>query len=374
MIRIHGELAADPRHEPLHPRGHRARPRTRCSTTSDSSREFAEENEVDFSYALPGLARFRVNAFRQRGSISFVMRAIPLEISRSRSSTCRTSSASSPRRSAASSCDRHDRLGQVDDARGDDRPHQRDDAKHIVTIEDPIEFLHPTSSRHQPARGRPGHRVVQARAAPRAAPGPGRDPDRRDARRGDGRTPRSPPPRPATSCSRRCTRSTRPRPINRIIDFFPPHMQQQVRAMLAGTLKGVDLPAPRADVGRRAASPACEVLRMTGRVRDMIMDPDADRQARPRSSPRAATTGCRPSTRRCSSTCRPAAITMDEALQAATSPHDFKLLVAADGKQGHDDGRRRGRREAPRRPARRLIPASRAHSGATLRTTLHLVK
>ena len=40
-------------------------------------KEFAEENEVDFSYAVPGLARFRVNAFRQRGVISLVCRAIP---------------------------------------------------------------------------------------------------------------------------------------------------------------------------------------------------------------------------------------------------------------------------------------------------------
>ena len=41
--------------------------------------------------------------------------------------------------------------------------------------------------------------------------------------------------------------------VNRLIDFFPPHMHQQVRAMIAGTLKGVDLPAPRAD-GRRPAA------------------------------------------------------------------------------------------------------------------------
>ncbi len=42
--------------------------------------EFADENEVDFSFAVPGLARFRVNAFRQRCSISIVCRAIPFEI------------------------------------------------------------------------------------------------------------------------------------------------------------------------------------------------------------------------------------------------------------------------------------------------------
>ena len=61
--------------------------------------------------------------------------------------------------------------------------------------------------------------------------------------------------------------------VNRLIDFFPPHMHQQVRAMLAGTLKGAvsQRLVPTADGRGRVAT--CEVLRMTGRVRDMIMDP-----------------------------------------------------------------------------------------------------
>ena len=42
--------------------------------------EFADEQEVDFSYSLPGLSRFRVNAFRQRGVISLVCRAVPHDI------------------------------------------------------------------------------------------------------------------------------------------------------------------------------------------------------------------------------------------------------------------------------------------------------
>ena len=67
--------------------------------------------------------------------------------------------------------------------------------------------------------------------------------------------------------------------INRMLDFFPPHQHQQARSMIAGTLKGVisQRLVPGADGGRVAV---CEILRMTGRVRDMIIDPDADRQAR----------------------------------------------------------------------------------------------
>ena len=61
--------------------------------------------------------------------------------------------------------------------------------------------------------------------------------------------------------------------VNRIIDFFPPHMGQQVRAMLAGTLKAVvsqRLVKTSDGTGRVAC---CEILRMTGRVKDMIMNP-----------------------------------------------------------------------------------------------------
>jgi len=59
--------------------------------------------------------------------------------------------------------------------------------KHVVTIEDPIEFpAHRQALGDQPARGRAGHRLVPARPATRPAPGPRRDPGRRDARRGDG--------------------------------------------------------------------------------------------------------------------------------------------------------------------------------------------
>ena len=64
-------------------------------------------------------------------------------------------------------------------------------AKHIVTIEDPIEYLHrdKQSVINQREVGH-GHGLVQARPAPGPAPGPRRDPDRGDARRGDGARPR----------------------------------------------------------------------------------------------------------------------------------------------------------------------------------------
>jgi twitching motility protein PilT len=62
--------------------------------------------------------------------------------------------------------------------------------------------------------------------------------------------------------------------VNRIIDFFPEAEQRQARAMLAGTLKAVVsqrlVPTP----DRKGRIATCEILRMTGRVRDMILNPD----------------------------------------------------------------------------------------------------
>ena len=85
--------------------------------------------------------------------------------------------------------------------------------------------------------------------------------------------------------------------INRMLDFFSPQHHQQVRSMLAARSRASSRSAscgPRA----AAASPVCEILRTTGRVRDMILDPER-RDRLDAASPRARTTACRPSTRPC---------------------------------------------------------------------------
>ena len=82
---------------------------------------------------------------------------------------------------------RDDRLGQVDDAGGDDRPHQLDPLAPHRHARGPDRVPAPGQALdHQPARGRSGHRELRPGDAPGPAPGPRRDPDRRDARRGDG--------------------------------------------------------------------------------------------------------------------------------------------------------------------------------------------
>ena len=105
LVRLHGKLEPIAGHRAPHPAGHRAR---RCSEMLNDPNKLAEfeaENEVDFSYALEGLGRFRVNAFRQRGSVSLVLRAIPVNIkSVEELDLPPVDHAGSPRRSAGSSC------------------------------------------------------------------------------------------------------------------------------------------------------------------------------------------------------------------------------------------------------------------------------
>ena len=91
----------------------------------------------------------------------------------------------------------------------------------------------------QPARDRPRHAVVQARAQVHPAPGSRRRADRRDARPRDDRGGADRSPRPATSRSRTLHTNSAIQSINRIIDVFPSHQQAQIRAVLSFVLEGV---------------------------------------------------------------------------------------------------------------------------------------
>ena len=79
MARVHGALAPLEGEEGLKP-ADTERVLRYMLTDPTKLDEFDREGEVDFAYSIEGLARFRVNAFRQRGSISLVCRAIPYSI------------------------------------------------------------------------------------------------------------------------------------------------------------------------------------------------------------------------------------------------------------------------------------------------------
>jgi twitching motility protein PilT len=119
--------------------------------------------------------------------------------------------------------------------------------------------------------------------------------------------------------------------INRIIDFFQPHEQAQARAMLAGTLQGVvsQRLVPTPDRSGRVA--VCEILRMTGRARDMVMDPEQTDRLREVIA-EGAYYGMQTFDQALLRHYQAGRVTMEDALRVASSPHDFKLLVAGDGR------------------------------------------
>jgi twitching motility protein PilT len=123
-----------------------------------------------------------------------------------------------------------------------------------------------------------------------------------------------------------------PDTINRIIDFFPPHMHQQARAMLAGMFKGVISQRLVRHADDRGRVATCEILRTTGRVRDMTMNP-AETGRLTDVIYEGGYYGMHTFDQALLGHVQSGRVAMDEALAAATCPHDFKLLVDSDGQR-----------------------------------------
>jgi twitching motility protein PilT len=332
VIRRHGRLEAIEGSEPLSAEDTEATLH-RMLTDEAKLDSFRAEREVDFSYAVPGVARFRVNAFVQRGSVSLVARAIPFQVKtvselllppviseiadEKRGLILLTGTTGSGKSTTLAAMIDHINSSY---------------AKHIVTIEDPVEFLHgdKTSIINQrevgedtASFGRALRRVLR------------QDPDViLVGEMRDEETVRTALSAAETGHLVLSTIHTvdATESVNRIIDFFPQAEQRQARAMLAGTLKAVisQRLVPTPDEGGRVAT--CEILRMTGRVRDMIMNPEETGKL-PEVVSEGAYYGMQTFDQALLHHVQEGRVTMAEALKAATHPHDFKLLVSSDGQR-----------------------------------------
>jgi twitching motility protein PilT len=332
LTRIDGELRPIEGAGPLSAEDTETAVRTML-TDATKLTELAEEHEVDFSYSITGIARFRVNAFRQRGTLSLVCRAIPHSIrsvadlrlpqvvsdlaDEERGIILLTGTTGSGKSTTLAAMIDHINVTY---------------SKHIVTIEDPIEFLHVDKKSIINQREIGMDTLSFPRALRRVLR---QDPD--VILIGEMRDEETVHTALSAAETGHLVLSTvhtvdAPETVNRIIDFFPPHMHQQVRAMLAGTLKGViSQRLVRSTDGGRVAT--CEVLRMTGRVRDMIMDPKQTGRLTEVVS-EGAYYGMQTFDQALFDHVKGGRVDVDQALRAATSPHDFKLLLAADGRKG----------------------------------------
>jgi twitching motility protein PilT len=299
---------------------------------SEKAAAFDADNEIDFSYTVPDLARFRVNAFRQRGSVSIVARVIPFTVKtvtelglpsvietiadEERGLILLTGTTGSGKSTTLAAIINHI---------------NRTKARHIVTIEDPIEYLHRDINSIINQRevgmdtasfGRAMRRVLR------------QDPD--VILIGEMRDEETVRTALSASETGHLVLSTvhtldAAESVNRIIDFFQPHEQTQARAMLAGTLKAVVSQRLVRTADRAGRVAVCEILRMTGRARDMVLDQNQTDRLREVIA-EGEYYGMQTFDQALLHHVKAGRVAMEDAIQAASSPHDFKLLVAGDGR------------------------------------------
>jgi twitching motility protein PilT len=235
---------------------------------------FEKNGEIDFAYSLRDIGRFRANVFKQRGSISMVLRRVrfggptfeemglPDSVrqlaNEHRGLILVTGPTGSGKTTTLASM-----IGYINETK----------PVHIVTIEDPIEVLHRDAMASINQR-EIGNDTQDFHAALRAALR--QDPDviligeMRDTE-----TVRAAIQAAETGHLVLSTLHTvdATETVNRVIDFFPPYEQKQVRLALAGTLRGIICQrlVTTVDGGR---TPALEILVNTGRVAERIVDPD----------------------------------------------------------------------------------------------------
>jgi twitching motility protein PilT len=327
MMRVDGQLIRVDA-PPLKPSDTEAA--AKAITPPDRQHLLETQKELDFAHSIPGGGRFRVNVFRQRGSISIVMRRVRLggasfnelglpPVVRQLSEAPRGLVLVTGPTGAGKTTTLAAMIEHIN----------RNKAVHILTIEDPIEVLHPhrTASINQRELGVDVDSYVAAmRSAMRQDPdviliGEMRDTDTVAAAL-------------AAAETGHLVLSTlhtvdAVETVNRIVDFFPPFQQHQIRVTLASVLRGVICQrlVPRVGGGRVAV---LEVLVNNGRVADRIVDPDTTSEIREIIA-ESGFYGMQTFNASLLSLLRQGLVSNEDALEASSNPHDMTLAMEQAG-------------------------------------------
>ncbi|HXC26270.1 MAG TPA: type IV pilus twitching motility protein PilT [Gemmatimonadaceae bacterium] len=270
-LRVHGEITDSRNSQVLTPKDTL---QLAYSVLSDNQKKrFEQEDELDFSFGLANLARFRGNVFKQRGSVSVVLRQIPHNI--------KTFQNLGLPDAVARMAERPRGLVLVTGPTGSGKSTtlaamidkiNRERHGHIITVEDPLEFIH----RHQSCIVNQREVGTDTKTFAHALKYALReDPDviligeMRDLE-----TIQAALTIAETGHLAFATLHTNSaaEAINRIIDVFPSHQQSQVRAQLAFVLEGVVTQTLVQKIGGEGRAMAAEILVVTQAVRALIRD------------------------------------------------------------------------------------------------------
>ncbi len=290
--------------------------------------KFKESLDIDLAYSVPALGRFRCNIFNQRGTVGMVLRVIPrrifsiedLMLPRALNKICEeqrgmvlvTGTTGSGKSTTLAAM-----IDLINATRNE----------HILTIEDPIEYLHRDnlSIINQREVGADCSSFATAlRAALRQDPDVILVGEMRDLETIETAIHAAETGHLVFSTLHTLDATET---INRVISVFPPHHQKQIRLQLSGVLKAIisQRLVPRADGQGRV--PACEVLVATETVRTCIEDKDRTKGLRDVIAQGTSQYGMQTFDQSLYFLLQEGLITVDEALKRATNVGEFKLKL-----------------------------------------------
>jgi twitching motility protein PilT len=330
--------------------------------------KFKAQNELDLAYGVPGLGRFRVNVFQQRGTIGVVLRVIPFKIAtieqlllpkvlekiaaEQRGLILVTGTTGSGKSTTLAAMVDHINTNET---------------CHIMTIEDPIEFLvrDKRSIVNQREVGVDTMSFGQAlKSALRQDPDVILVGEMRDLETIETAITAAETGHLVLSTLHTLDATET---ISRIIATFPPHQQKQIRLQLGSVLRGVvsQRLVPRADGKGRVA--AVEVLVANSRVREMIEDKDRTKEIPTAIAQSYTTYGMQTFDQSLMLLFRQNVITYEEALRQSSNPDDFALRASGvsgtsdstwDDFDKRDDAQNAKLPPRPPPPARPGVPAA----------------
>ena len=289
---------------------------------------FKEELELDIAYSVPGLGRFRCNVFQQRGAVGLVLRVIPARIQSVRELMLPPvlERICEERRglvlvTGTTGSGKSTTLAAMVDYINSSR------TEHVITIEDPIEFLH----RDKKSIVNQREIDVDTRSFSGALrAGLRQDPD--VILVGEMRDYETIETALLAAETGHLVFSTlhtldATETVNRIISVFPPHHQKQIRIQLSQVLKAIlSLRLmPRADGMGRV--PAVEVLISTAYIRECIENKEKTKYIREQIALGTSQYGMQTFDQSLFQLYKSGLITLDEALRRATNPDEFRLKI-----------------------------------------------